>query len=70
VKEKPTLTGLNCHTQEVVKLAQILHSKLLLKRGDYSLEQPWTGGSQNNVINVEEKVGNSIRMVIYEQGSV
>jgi hypothetical protein len=25
VKEKTSLTGLNCHAQEVVKLAQILH---------------------------------------------
>jgi hypothetical protein len=31
VKEKTSLTGLNCHAQEVVKLAQILHGKLLLK---------------------------------------
>jgi hypothetical protein len=29
VKEKTSLTGLNCH--EVVKLTQILHGKLLLK---------------------------------------
>jgi hypothetical protein len=33
VKEKTSLTGLNCHAQEVVKLAQILHGKLLLKGG-------------------------------------
>jgi hypothetical protein len=38
VKEKTRLTGLNCHAQEVVKLAQILHSKQLLKRGDNPLE--------------------------------
>jgi hypothetical protein len=31
VKEKTGLTGLNCHAQEVVKLTQILHGKLLLK---------------------------------------
>jgi hypothetical protein len=31
VKEKTSLTGLNCHAHEVVKLAQILHGKLLLK---------------------------------------
>jgi hypothetical protein len=66
VKEKTSLTGLNYHTQEVVKLAQILHSKLLLKRRDNPLEQLWTRGSQNNVINVEEEVGNPISMVMYE----
>jgi hypothetical protein len=31
VKEKTSLTGLNYHAQEVVKLTQILHGKLLLK---------------------------------------
>jgi hypothetical protein len=31
VNEKTSLTGLNCHAQEVVKLAQILRGKLLLK---------------------------------------
>jgi hypothetical protein len=31
VKEKTSLTGLNCHAQEVVKLTQILHGELLLK---------------------------------------
>jgi hypothetical protein len=54
VKEKTSMMGLNCHTQEVVKLTQILHSKLLLQRGDNPLEQLWTRGGQNNVINVEE----------------
>jgi hypothetical protein len=29
--KKTSLTGLNCHAQEVVKLTQILHGKLLLK---------------------------------------
>jgi hypothetical protein len=38
VKEKTSLTRL----QEVVKLAQILHGKLLLKGGDNPLKQLWT----------------------------
>jgi hypothetical protein len=69
VKEKTSLTGLNCHAQEVVKLTQILHGKLLLKGGDNPLKQLCTGGIQNNVINIEE-VSNPISMVIYEQRSV
>jgi hypothetical protein len=67
VKENTTLTGLNYHAQEVVKLAQILHGKLLLKGGDNPLKQLWTRGSQNNVINIEKEGGNPISMVIYEQ---
>jgi hypothetical protein len=50
----------------VVKLAQILHGKLLLKGGYNPLKQLWTRGSQNNVINVEKEVGNPISIVIYE----
>jgi hypothetical protein len=38
VKEKTSLMRLNCHAQEVVKLAQILHGKLLLERGDNPLK--------------------------------
>jgi hypothetical protein len=68
VKEKTSMTGLNCHAQEVVNLTQILHSKLLLERGDNPLEQLWIRSSQNNIINIE--VGNPISMVIYEQRSV
>jgi hypothetical protein len=44
VKEETNLMRLNCHTQEVVKLAKILHSKLLPRRGDNPLKQLWTGG--------------------------
>jgi hypothetical protein len=36
-KEKTSLTGLNCHAQEVAKLTQILHGKLL-KGGDNPLK--------------------------------
>jgi hypothetical protein len=38
VKEKTSLTRLNSHAQEVVKLAQILHGKLRLKGGDNPLK--------------------------------
>jgi hypothetical protein len=70
VKKKTSLAGLNCHAQEVMKLTQILHGKFLLKGGDNPLKQLWARGSQNNVINIEEEVGNPISMVIYEQRSI
>jgi hypothetical protein len=66
LKEKTSLP----RPRKVVKFAQILHSNLLLERGDNPLEQMWIRGSQNNVVNVEEEVGNPINMVIYEQRSV
>jgi hypothetical protein len=53
-----------------MKLTQILHGKFLLKGGDNPLKQLWARGSQNNVINIEEEVGNPISMAIYEQRSI
>jgi hypothetical protein len=41
-------------TQEMVKLAKILHRKILLQRGDNALKQLRNGGYQNNVINIEQ----------------
>jgi hypothetical protein len=41
VKEETSLTRFNCHTQKIkiVKLTKILHSELLLRRGDNALKQ-------------------------------
>ena len=44
VKEKTRRTRLNSDAQEVVELTKILHSKLLLQRGDNALKQLLTGG--------------------------
>jgi hypothetical protein len=70
VKKKTRLARLNSDTQEVVKLTEILHSKLLLQRGDNSLKQLWTEGCQDNVINIEQEAGRPSRMVIDENRSV
>ena len=44
VKEKTRRVRLNSDAQEVVELTEILHSKLLLQRGDDTLKQPLTIG--------------------------
>ena len=44
----------------MVELTKILHSKLLLQRGDDALKQLLTGGSEHNVINIEQQVGSLI----------
>ena len=49
VKEKTRRARLNSDAQEVVELTQILHSKLLLQRGDDTLKQLLTGGCEHNV---------------------
>jgi hypothetical protein len=67
VKKKTRLVRLNSDTQEVVKLTEILHSKLLLQRGDNSLKQLWTGSYQDNFINIEQEVGRPRRTVIDEK---
>ena len=43
MKEKARWARLNSDTQEVVELTKILHSKLLLQRGDDALKQLLTG---------------------------
>jgi hypothetical protein len=44
---------LNGDPEEVVEHIQILHSKLLLKSGDDPAEKWFTGGCEDNVINIE-----------------
>ena len=58
------------NAQEVVELTKILHSKLLLQRGDDVLKQPLTGGGEHNIINIEQQVGSLIPTAIDEQRSV
>ena len=70
VKEKTRRARLNSDAQKVVKLAQILHSKLLLQRGDDTLKQPLTRGCEHNVINVEQQIGSLIPTVVDEERSV
>jgi hypothetical protein len=53
VKEKARRARLNSNTQEVMELAKIFHSKLLLQRGDDALKQLLTGGCEHNVIKIE-----------------
>jgi hypothetical protein len=57
------------NTQEMEKLAKILHSELL-QRGDNVLKQLRSGSCQNNLINLEYQVGSPIRMMIDEQRRV
>ena len=52
VKEKTRRERLNSDTQEVVELIEILHSELLLQRGDDTLKQLLTGSCKHNVINI------------------
>ena len=69
VKEKARRARLNSNTQEVIELTKILHTKLLLYRGD-ALKQLPTGGCEHNVINIEQQVGSLIPTAVDEQRSV
>ena len=55
VKEHARRASLNSNAQEVVELTKILHSKLLLQRGDDALKQLLTGGGEHNIINIEQQ---------------
>jgi len=54
VKENARWARLNSNPQEVMELTKILHSKLLLQRGDDALKQLLTGACEHNVINIEQ----------------
>ena len=68
-KEKARRARLNSDAQEV-ELTQILHSKLLLQRGDDTLKQPLTGGCEHNVIDVEQQIGSLIPTAVDEERRV
>src|SRR6185295_9073641 len=55
VKEKTRRARLNSDAKKVVELTKILHSKLLLQRGDDTLKQLLTGGCEHNVIDIEQQ---------------
>ena len=57
VEEEPGGASLNGDTKEVVEGPEVLHRKLLLKGGDDALEELGAGGSQDNVIDIEEEIG-------------
>src|SRR6185312_12968450 len=56
VKEKTRRARLNSDAQEMVELTKILHSELLLQRGDDTLKQLLTGGCEHNVIDIEQQI--------------
>ena len=70
VRKKTRRARLNSDAQEVVELTKILHSKLLLQRGDDALKQLLTGGGEHNIINIEQQVGSLIPTAVDEQRSV
>ena len=70
MKEQARRASLNSNAQEVVELTKILHSKLLLQRGDDALEQLLTGGGEHNIINIEQQVGSLIPTTVDEERSV
>ena len=70
VKEQARRASLNSNAQEVVELTKILHSKLLLQRGDDALKQLLTGGGEHNIINIEQQVVSLIPTAVDEQRSV
>ena len=70
VKEQARRASLNSNAQEVVELTKILHSKLLLQRGDDALKKLLTRGGEHNIINIEQQVGSLIPTAVDEQRSI
>ena len=70
VKKQAKRARLNSDAQEVVELTKILHSKLLLQRGDNALKQLLTGGCEHNIIDIEQQVVSRIPTVVDEERRV
>src|SRR6185437_14866762 len=70
VKEKTGRAMLNSDAQEVVKLTEILHSELLLHRGDDTLKQLLTGSCEHNVIDIEQQICSLIPTAVDEERRV
>ena len=49
---------------------KILHSELLLQRGDDTLKQLLTGGYEHNVIDIEQQIVNLIPTAVDEERRV
>ena len=54
----------------MVELTEILHSKLLLQRGDDTLKQLLTGGYEHNVIDIEQQVGSLIPTAVDKESDL
>ena len=70
VKEKTRQARLNSDAKEVVELTKILHSKLLLQRGDDVLKQLLTGGCEHNVIDIEQQICSLVPTTVDEERRV
>src|SRR6185436_9739766 len=53
-----------------MELTKILHSKLLLQRGDDALKQLLAGGCEHNVIDIEQQICSLIPMAVDEERRV
>jgi hypothetical protein len=67
LREKHTI-GRACHrnAQKMVKLTHVRHSKLTLESPNDILEKPGRGGSENNIIHIQQQVGSVCPAAIYE----
>jgi len=53
-KKEALGTQLHCHTQEVVKDTKILHGEFLLESRDDARKKVHAGGSENNIIDIQQ----------------
>ena len=53
-KKEARRTLLYCHTQEVMEDTKILHGEFLLESRDDATKKVQTGGSENNIIDIQQ----------------
>jgi hypothetical protein len=61
---------LNMHTKKIMQFTEVFHSKFLLQGWDNPLAKTGRGGSENDVIDIEEQVGRVGTTLIDEQWSI
>jgi hypothetical protein len=70
MKKEPIRAPNNLNTEEVVKGAHILDSKLSTKTISKLSEKLRSAGRQDNIIHVEEQVGGETALAVDEQQSI
>jgi hypothetical protein len=54
----------------MMKLAQVLHRKFLLKGCNDAMKQIHRGGSQHNIIHIQQEIGSVAAMMKHEQQGI
>jgi len=64
------LVALNCHTEEMMKGAKVLHGKLVLECCNQAMQELLGGGSEDDLVDIEKQVDCLGATTKYEEGCI